>query len=107
MPAGCCPAGRRSTWPPARLRSSPPPRATGPRALVLPAPLAPGLAVQVAEPLTSTDQEVTAIGATLAALSALGVLLAAVGGWAVARTGLTPVARLAGVAEEVSLTGDP
>ena len=80
---------------------------SGTRAIVLTAHLAPGLAVQVAEPLTSTDQEVTTVGATLAILSAVGVLVATLLGWAVARTGLAPVSRLASVAEEVSLTGDP
>jgi two-component system, OmpR family, sensor histidine kinase MprB len=80
---------------------------SGTRAIVLTAHLAPGLAVQVAEPLTSTDQEVTTVGATLAILSAVGVLVATLLGWAVARAGLAPVSRLASVAEEVSLTGDP
>jgi two-component system sensor histidine kinase MprB len=79
----------------------------GTRAMVLTTPLAPGLAIQVAEPLTSTDLEVTSVGATLATLSAIGVLAATLLGWAVARAGLSPVARLASVAEEVSLTGDP
>jgi two-component system sensor histidine kinase MprB len=78
----------------------------GTRAMVLTAPVVPGLAVQVAMPLTSTDQQVTTVGATLATLSAVGVLVAALLGWAVARTGLAPVSRLATVAEEVSLTGD-
>jgi len=82
-------------------------RINGTRAMVLTVPLAPGLAVQVAEPLTGTDQEVASVGTTLAALSALGVLVATVLGWAVAKTGLAPVARLASVAEEVTLTGDP
>ncbi len=79
----------------------------GTKSMVLTAPLAPGLALQVAEPLSSTDLEVTSVGATLATLSAIGVLVASLLGWAVARTGLAPVARLASVAEEVSLTGDP
>jgi two-component system sensor histidine kinase MprB len=79
----------------------------GTRAMVLTTPLVQGLAVQVAEPLTSTDMEVTSVGATLAMLSAVGVLVATVLGWAVAKTGLAPVGRLASVAEEVSLTGDP
>jgi two-component system sensor histidine kinase MprB len=79
----------------------------GTRAMVLTASLAPGLALQVAEPLTSTDLEVTNVGATLATLSAIGVLVATVLGWAVAKTGLAPVGRLARVAAEVSLTGDP
>src|SRR5262249_42214824 len=76
------------------------------RSMVLTSYLAPGLALQVAEPLTSTDMEVTSVGATLATLSAIGVLVATVLGWAVAKTGLAPVGRLARVAEEVSLTGD-
>jgi two-component system sensor histidine kinase MprB len=79
----------------------------GTRAMVLTAQLAPGLAMQVAEPLTSTDAEVARVGATLATLSAIGVLVATMLGWAVARAGLSPVTRLARVAEEVSLTGDP
>jgi two-component system sensor histidine kinase MprB len=79
----------------------------GTRFMVLTTPLVNGLAIQVAEPLAATDQEVNTVGATLAILSAVGVLVAALLGWAVARTGLTPVARLASVAEEVSLTGDP
>jgi two-component system sensor histidine kinase MprB len=79
----------------------------GTRAMVLTAPLAPGLAMQVAEPLTSTDSQVARVGATLATLSAIGVLVATLLGWAVARAGLSPVTRLASVAEEVSLTGDP
>ncbi len=80
---------------------------SGTRAMVLTYPLAPGLAVQVAEPLTNTDAEVARVGETLATLSAVGVLVATIIGWAVARAGLAPVARLASVAEEVSLTGDP
>jgi len=79
----------------------------GTRAMVLTAPLAPGIAVQVAEPLTATDAAVARVGATLATLSAIGVLAATILGWAVARAGLSPVSRLARVAEEVSLTGDP
>ena len=63
--------------------------------------------LQVAEPLTATDQEVATVGATLALLSAVGVVAATLLGWAVARAGLAPVARLASVAEEVTLTGDP
>jgi two-component system sensor histidine kinase MprB len=82
-------------------------RINGIRAMVLTEPIAPGLAIQVAEPLTATDQQVATVGATLALLSAVGVLAATLLGWAVARAGLAPVARLASVAEEVTLTGDP
>jgi two-component system sensor histidine kinase MprB len=77
------------------------------RAMVYTEPLAPGLAIQVAEAVTSTDQEVSSIGTLLAVLSVVGVISATLLGWAVARAGLAPVARLAGVAEEVTLTGDP
>lgn len=79
---------------------------SGTTAMVLTAPIAPGLAVQVAAPLTSTNAEVARVGETLATLSAVGVLVATLLGWAVARAGLAPVTRLASVAEEVSLTGD-
>jgi len=79
----------------------------GVRAMVYTTPLAPGLAVQLAVPLAGVDQEVTSVGTTLALLSVIGVGLAALAGWAVARAGLAPVGRLAAVAEDVSATGDP
>jgi two-component system sensor histidine kinase MprB len=77
------------------------------RAMVYTERIGPGLAIQVAEALTTTDEEVSSIGTMLAALSVVGVLSATLLGWAVARTGLAPVGWLAGVAEEVTLTGDP
>ena len=67
----------------------------GTRSAVLTTPLAPGLALQVAESLSTTDVEVASVGATLAVLSAIGIMAATVLGWAVARAGLAPVARLA------------
>jgi len=79
----------------------------GVHAMVLTTPVAPGLAVQLAVPLSAVDQELGRIGATLALLSAAGVGLAALAGWGVARTGLAPVGRLAAVAEQVTKTGDP
>jgi len=82
-------------------------KVNGTSAMVLTKPLAPGVAIQVAGALTATDLEVTSVGATLATLSAIGVIAATLIGWAVATTGLAPVTRLASVAEEVSLTGDP
>jgi two-component system sensor histidine kinase MprB len=63
--------------------------------------------VQLAVPLATVDQEVTSVGTTLALLSVIGVGLAALAGWAVARAGLAPVGRLAAVAEDVTATGDP
>jgi two-component system, OmpR family, sensor histidine kinase MprB len=79
----------------------------GVRGMVLTTPLAPGLAVQLAVPLNAVDQELGAIGATLALLSIAGVGLAALAGWGVARAGLAPVGRLAAVAEQVTATGNP
>jgi two-component system, OmpR family, sensor histidine kinase MprB len=79
----------------------------GVRAMVLTTPLAPGLAVQVAVPLNTVQGEVASVGATLALLSVIGVALAALAGWAVARAGLAPVGRLAALAERVTATGDP
>ena len=79
----------------------------GVRAMVYTTPLAPGLAVQLAVPLATVDQEVTSVSTTLALLSVIGVGLAALAGWGVARAGLAPVGRLAAVAEDVTATGDP
>jgi two-component system sensor histidine kinase MprB len=81
-------------------------RLSGVRAEVYTTPLAPGLAVQLAAPLDTTDVQVASVGATLSALSVIGVMIATVLGWAVARAGLAPVARLASVAEQVTTTGD-
>jgi len=81
-------------------------RVGGVRAVVYTAPLGPGLAMQLAAPLDTTDVQVASVGATLAALSIIGVMIATVLGWAVARAGLAPVARLASVAEQVTATGD-
>jgi two-component system, OmpR family, sensor histidine kinase MprB len=79
----------------------------GVHAMLLTAPLAPGVAVQLAEPLDTVDAEVTSVAATLALLSAVGVGLAALAGRGVARAGLVPVSRLAAVAEQVTATGNP
>ncbi len=79
----------------------------GVRAVVFTTPLAPGLALQVAAPLTTVDTEVASVGETLALLSAIGIALAALAGWGVARAGLAPVGRLAAVAEQVTATGNP
>jgi two-component system, OmpR family, sensor histidine kinase MprB len=79
----------------------------GVHAMVLTTPLAPGLAVQMAEPLDAVDAEVASVATTLALLSALGVGLVALAGRGVARAGLAPVGRLAAVAEQVTATGNP
>jgi two-component system sensor histidine kinase MprB len=79
----------------------------GVRAMIFTSPLAPGLALQLAVPLNTVDSQVASVGAILALLSAVGVGLAALVGWGVARAGLAPVSRLAAVAEEVTATGNP
>jgi two-component system sensor histidine kinase MprB len=81
----------------------------GVSATVLTAPLDPkeGLALQIAEPLGQTSDELAAVGAVLGVLSVIGVAIATVLGLAVARAGLAPVSRLAAVAEQVTITGDP
>ncbi len=82
-------------------------RIDGVRAAVYTIQLAPGLALQVAQTLSTTDLEVASVGATLTVLSVIGIMGATVVGWAVARAGLAPVTRLASVAEQVTATGDP
>jgi two-component system, OmpR family, sensor histidine kinase MprB len=82
-------------------------KVAGVQAMIYTAPLAPGLAVQLAVPCNTVDLEVASVGATLALLSAIGVAAAALVGWGVARAGLAPVGRLAAVAEQVTATGDP
>ncbi len=79
----------------------------GVHAMVLTMPLAPGLALQLAEPLNTVDTDVAIVATTLALLSAMGVALAALAGRGVARAGLAPVGRLAAVAEQVTATGNP
>jgi two-component system sensor histidine kinase MprB len=75
-------------------------------ALVLVEPLGHGLAVEAAEPLNTVDSELTSIAAALTVIGAVGIGLAALTGWGVARGGLAPVSRLAAVTEQVALTGD-
>jgi two-component system, OmpR family, sensor histidine kinase MprB len=79
----------------------------GASAAVLTTPLGEGLAIQVATPRSATEVEIATVGAVLTVVSIIGILLATVLGWAVARAGLAPVGRLAAVAEQVTATGDP
>lgn len=81
-------------------------RVGGVPAMVFTTPLGPGFAVQLAAPLGATEVQVASVGATLSVISLIAVMLATVVGWAVARAGLAPVARLASVAEQVTATGD-
>ncbi len=101
-------ARRRSTWRRARRPSStPPPRSPGPGRWCSPPSSPRDWPCRWPSRSPPRTWRSRSVGATLATLSAIGVLVATLLGWAVAKTGLAPVARLARVAEEVSLTGDP
>ncbi|MFJ2577233.1 cell wall metabolism sensor histidine kinase WalK [Kitasatospora aureofaciens] len=63
-------------------------------------------AVQVALRADSVQEGVRQAGALMAAVAAVGVLLAAALGLTVARTGLAPVARLTRTAERIAATRD-
>lgn len=71
------------------------------------APLGEGRAVQVSVRADGVERSVHEAGVRLAAAGAAGVLLAAVLGYAVARTGLRPVGRLTRAAETIAATRDP
>ncbi len=73
---------------------------------VLTFPYGPGVAVQVARPLTEVDQSLERIGIFLLLIAGSGVAIAAVLGLVVARAALAPVRRLTETAETVSETGD-
>ncbi len=73
---------------------------------VLTFPYGPGVAVQVARPLTEVDQSLERIGIFLLLIAGSGVAVAAVLGLVVARAALAPVRRLTETAETVSETGD-
>ncbi len=66
----------------------------------------PGVAVQVARPLTEVDQSLERIGIFLLLIAGSGVAIAAVLGLVVARAALAPVRRLTETAETVTETGD-
>jgi len=66
----------------------------------------PGVAVQVARPLTEVDQSLERIGIFLLLIAGGGVAIAAVLGLLVSRAALFPVRRLTETAETVTATGD-
>ncbi|MFJ8295230.1 sensor histidine kinase [Streptomyces sp. NPDC094447] len=66
-----------------------------------------GQALQVALRADPVDKGVRQAAALLAAVGAVGVLLAGLLGYAVSRTGLAPVARLTATAERIASTRDP
>jgi two-component system, OmpR family, sensor histidine kinase MprB len=66
----------------------------------------PGLAVEIARPLTEVDDALGRIRWLLIAIAATGIAVAAVLGLLVARAALGPVRRLTATAERVTETGD-
>ena len=71
-----------------------------------PCPPGPGQALVIAQRLDPTQQVLTGLAVTLPVVGAIGVLLAALAGVAVARTGLRPVDRLTAATERIATTGD-
>ncbi len=71
------------------------------------APAGPGRAVQVSMRTDSIQHSERRIAVALVVIGAAGAVLAAVLGYAVARTGLRPVARLTRTAETIAATRDP
>ena len=65
-----------------------------------------GQALVIAQRLDPTQQVLTRLAVTLPLVGAIGVLLAALAGVAVARTGLRPVDRLTAATERIAATGD-
>jgi len=73
---------------------------------VVAVPAGDGQALVIAQRLDPTQQVLTGLAVTLPVVGAIGVLLAALAGVAVARTGLRPVDRLTAATERIATTGD-
>ncbi|HKS48937.1 MAG TPA: HAMP domain-containing sensor histidine kinase [Amycolatopsis sp.] len=78
----------------------------GYRVLAVPYQYQPGLALVLAQPLNATKQALQQLAVVLALIGGGGILIAAVAGTAVTRTGLRPVERLTSATEHVTRTGD-
>ncbi|MCO1578366.1 HAMP domain-containing histidine kinase [Crossiella sp. SN42] len=73
---------------------------------VVAAPIDPGFALVIAQPLHPTRDTLARLAWVLFAVGGAGIVLAAAGGLGVARTALRPVERLTKAAEHVARTGD-
>jgi two-component system sensor histidine kinase MprB len=73
---------------------------------VIALPYAPGEAMVLAQSLTPTKQTLNELAVVLALIGGGGIIVAALAGTAVARTGLRPVERLTSATEYVTRTGD-
>ncbi|HVW42957.1 MAG TPA: HAMP domain-containing sensor histidine kinase [Amycolatopsis sp.] len=104
--------GRRPAWGPAELavaQGSTPSSlrtdtATDTRVIAL--QYSPGQALVLAQSLRPTKQTLNELAVVLALIGGGGILVAALAGTAVARTGLRPVERLTSATEYVARTGD-
>lgn len=66
----------------------------------------PGEALVLAQPLASTEETLRRLAIVMGLVGGLGVLVAALAGWAVARNGLRPVRRLTDDVERIAQTED-
>ncbi len=73
---------------------------------VVAVPTEKGQALVVAQPLTSQERTLRRLSAALIVAAGLGVLAAALAGWAVARNGLRPVRHLTNDVERIARTED-
>lgn len=73
---------------------------------VLAVPIASGLALQVAQPLTQVDQTLANLRQELIIISLVGIAIAAIAGAVVAAGGIRPVTALAADVDHVARTGD-
>jgi two-component system, OmpR family, sensor histidine kinase MprB len=73
---------------------------------VVAVPAGQGQALVIAQRLAPTQQVLTKLAVTLPLVGGIGVLVAALAGIAVARTGLRPVDRLTAATERIASTGD-
>lgn len=73
---------------------------------VIALPYAPGAAMVLAQSLSPTKQALSELAVVLALIGGGGIIVAALAGTAVARTGLRPVERLTSATEYVARTGE-
>lgn len=78
----------------------------GARYRVAAVPAGSGAALVLMQPLADTDRTLRKLSTVLLLFSAAGVVLASLGGWAVARNGLRPVRRLTLSVEQIARTQD-
>ena len=81
-------------------------QSTDSRVLAVPYRYQPGVALVLSQPLDATKQTLRELAVVLALIGGGGIVVAALAGTAVARTGLRPVERLTSATEHIARTGD-